>query len=569
MPDVERRTGTLSEARVEGRTLYGYAAVFNTLSVPLQPGGFRERLAPGCFTADALAGDVRLVVDHRDRILGRTASGTLRLRQDDHGLYFEADLPDTSYARDLSESIRRGDVDSCSFAFNVDEGGERWDGDVREVRAISRLHDLTIATGAPPAYPGTSVGVRTTDHDNEEGDMPDERAATAPTNEAGASENENQQREAEAPEAPEQPSGGLQVEQRTAAPASTTSTHRPTPVLTPEQRMVDWQNARPSRSSFTHDDAAQFSLGRAVRGMVLGDWRDAEIERRALSEGTNSAGGFLTPEPLSAQTIDRIRNQARVFQAGATTVPMDSDTLSIPRMTTGVTPAWRAENAAVAENDPAFERVTFTARSLAILVRLSYELFEDMPSQSADLITNELTQALALELDRAALRGTGVAPQPEGIRNQDNVTLQPVGGANGAAPTNYSDLIAAVAALEGRNVTPNAAIWNPRTAATYAGFTDTTEQPLVPPPYLSGVTYLSSNQVPINLTTGTSTDTTEVYLGRWSDLLIGLRPSIGIRVQQLNERFADNMQIGLLAYLRADVQLRYPAAFQVLTGVRP
>lgn len=74
--------------------------------------------------------------------------------------------------------------------------------------------------------------------------------------------------------------------------------------------------------------------------------------------------------------------------------------------------------------------------------------------------------------------------------------------------------------------------------------------------------------MPNNLTTGTSSDTSEVYVGRWSDLLIGVRPTIGVRVRQLNERFADNMQVGLLAWLRADVQLARPAAFSILTGVR-
>jgi HK97 family phage major capsid protein len=73
----------------------------------------------------------------------------------------------------------------------------------------------------------------------------------------------------------------------------------------------------------------------------------------------------------------------------------------------------------------------------------------------------------------------------------------------------------------------------------------------------------------VDLTAGTSSDASEIYVGRWSDLLIGVRPTVGVRIQQLNERFADQMQIGLLAYLRADVQLARPESFVVISGVRP
>lgn len=206
------------------------------------------------------------------------------------------------------------------------------------------------------------------------------------------------------------------------------------PTLGREQRMADWQARRANPGGFTAADGEEFSLGRLVRGMVTGRWEDAELERRALAEGTDSAGGFLTPEILASSVIDRVRNQARVIEAGAQTVPLESDRHSIPRLATGVTGAWRNENAAVTEQDPTFERVTFTPRTLAVLTRISFELAEDMTSGSAAIIERELSAALALELDRVALRGTGTAPEPRGVKNQSGVTAQAVGGANGATP---------------------------------------------------------------------------------------------------------------------------------------
>ena len=93
----------------------------------------------------------------------------------------------------------------------------------------------------------------------------------------------------------------------------------------------------------------------------------------------------------------------------------------------------------------------------------------------------------------------------------------------------------------------------------------TTNAYLAPPPSL--LPRLPTKQVPINLTVGTSTDTSEVYTAQWDQLLIGVRTQLN--VQFLRERFlVDNLQYAFLAYMRCDVQLAQPAAFVVDTGVR-
>jgi HK97 family phage major capsid protein len=71
------------------------------------------------------------------------------------------------------------------------------------------------------------------------------------------------------------------------------------------------------------------------------------------------------------------------------------------------------------------------------------------------------------------------------------------------------------------------------------------------------------------LTAGANSDASEIYVGRWSDLLVGIRTDLRFQVRVLNERFIDNLQYGLLCYLRADVALAHPAAFNVVTGARP
>lgn len=145
------------ELRTAGNhKLVGYAAVFNQLSEPL--GNFRELIRPGAFTRTLQAGaDVRALVDHDpSRIIGRTKSGTLQLREDNRGLLANIDLPDTSVGHDLYESVKRGDLSSMSFGFRSIE--DTWP--TRDRRELIQCDLLDVSVVTFPAYPQTEVQVR-------------------------------------------------------------------------------------------------------------------------------------------------------------------------------------------------------------------------------------------------------------------------------------------------------------------------------------------------------------------------------------------------------------------------
>jgi uncharacterized protein len=153
-----------AELRIEKRDgkaslITGYPAKFNKLSRNL--GGFRERILPGAFTRTlAENADVRGLINHNpDLILGRTAAGTMRLKEDTTGLNMEIDAPDTQIARDLMVSIDRGDINQGSFRFRVrTDNWKNEDGDtVRELQDVD-LMDASVVTF--PAYEDTSAQVR-------------------------------------------------------------------------------------------------------------------------------------------------------------------------------------------------------------------------------------------------------------------------------------------------------------------------------------------------------------------------------------------------------------------------
>ena len=155
------------ELRVEDdgkRTLNGYAVKWNMNSHPIGYDEFRERFAPGAFTQSLAADDQRALWSHdMSRVLGRTGNGTLRLFEDEIGLRFELDLPNTTLGNDTYETIKRGDVDGVSFGFIPRK--QEWDetNESGVIRTISDAELLEISPVAFPAYPDSAVAVRSKD----------------------------------------------------------------------------------------------------------------------------------------------------------------------------------------------------------------------------------------------------------------------------------------------------------------------------------------------------------------------------------------------------------------------
>ena len=148
----------IDESADDGWTVSGYAAVFDSPSEPLpwteyvKRGAFRKTIKDGA--------DVRLLIDHTGVPLARTKSGTLKLREDDKGLYMEARLdPNNPDAVKMRSALMRGDVSQMSFAFETVKDGWNKDRTVRELKEV-RLHDVSIVTY--PAYEETSAEIRNT-----------------------------------------------------------------------------------------------------------------------------------------------------------------------------------------------------------------------------------------------------------------------------------------------------------------------------------------------------------------------------------------------------------------------
>ncbi|WP_119461881.1 phage major capsid protein [Rhodospirillaceae bacterium SYSU D60014] len=323
--------------------------------------------------------------------------------------------------------------------------------------------------------------------------------------------------------------------------------------LAPEQRFADWQSARGGER---HDG---LSLGRYLRAMVVGAKDD--VEKRALSEGTDSAGGYSVPDVLSSRLIDLMRAASVAIRAGARTVPLTSDVNHIAKVLTDPVPGWRAEAGAVAESDPTFTRVTFNPRSLAVLVKASRELLADSLNME-QMLPRIIASAMAVELDRVALFGSGTGSEPGGVTTFTGIQTV----AHSAALTSYAPLLQARTKLMTANMPGvTAYVMHPEDEGTLAGLTATDNQPLMVPPAIRDVPILTSTSVDADFASSSPPPDTEILAGWWPSLMIGMRQEI--RIEVLRERYADTLQYGFLAHLRADVAAEHENAFVQITGV--
>jgi HK97 family phage major capsid protein/HK97 family phage prohead protease len=476
-----------------------------------------KRIAPGAF-AGVLDADVRALLNHDpNAVLGRSKAGTLRLHDEQRGLRFECDLPDSPLGENVREAVRRGDIDGASFRFKV--GDERWDGDLRTVTTVEELHDVTVATYG--AYPAASVELRT---------RPEKTAREHSVTGESHNDAAEQRREERTMDVEDrQGGGGLAVEDRQA---------------TTEQRSVEQR------------------LGDALREVRKG-------ESRALT-----TAAAVSPGELSTVLFDRLRAASVVLSTGIPVLTTDADSVTYPRLTADVAPAWTAEAAAITPGDPTFDTLTATPRKLAHLVQFSNEVLDDSDPSIAQVLNDHLMIVLALKLDQGLLEGSGTPPEIRGIKNISG-TQALAAATNGQQPT-FDNVADAIALLEAVNVPTSrmALIVHPRNVATLrkakastAGtyLWSSTEPAQAAPQTVFGVPVYTTPQLSTNETEGTSgAVANSAYLIDTQSLVYVQRSPIEVELDR--SRLFNSDQSEMRAKLRGDLISPNPTGIVRIRG---
>lgn len=335
-----------------------------------------------------------------------------------------------------------------------------------------------------------------------------------------------------------------------------------------------WLDPRSGREVRVLEQRESFALGLReefdpeLRGLTLGGWLRSlatgprtSAERRALSEGSGGAGGYTVPSILMPGFVDRLRAATAIFQAGARTVPLESDEQTMARLATDPTAIWHVENTSENASDPTFEQISFSTKTLMAIVRASRELAMD--SVNIDqMLQQAFINSFRAELDRVALEGASASGEPVGLSNiagVGNVLLS-------ATLTSYDPILNAIKeVLIDNGPMPRTIIVAPRDWVTLQKLKDGQNQPLQVPPALQNMQMLIGGNVPTD--GGSPQEESRIYVGDFRRMLVGVRSSVQVDV--LRERYADSYQLGFLAHMRVDIQVEHPAAFAMVTKILP
>lgn len=304
------------------------------------------------------------------------------------------------------------------------------------------------------------------------------------------------------------------------------------------------------------DDCQDLNFGKYLRGAVTGEWADAEKERRALSSHLDASGSIMVPTQMSRQIWDIARNKAVVFRAGAVTVPMTSAKLLVPKLTQDPSGEWKSENADASGTTMTFGGVELQARTLFFWMEISQELLQDAGMLEA-VIMGAFAEAAALELDRAALMGTGNGEEPRGLYYNTDITRTAK-----AALSPFDDFADSIYRCENANITPNACIFSPRSQNSIRKKKNGDGEYLLSPDWMP--TQLVTKQIPDNL--GSGSDESLAITGDFSHLLVGIRDQFKIGITGEGAA-AKAYQKWIYGAMRCDVAAIKSEAFDIISEI--
>ena len=321
----------------------------------------------------------------------------------------------------------------------------------------------------------------------------------------------------------------------------------------------DWSNAGFEKEM---SDATGQKLGKQARGFFL----PTDVMTRDLTVGTTTAGGHtVATDLLSGSFIDVLRNKMTVVDLGATMLTDLNGNVAIPRQTGGATAYWVAESGAITESAAAFDQVTLSPNTVGAFSDISRKLLLQSSIDVESFVRNDLATTLAIELDRAAIHGSGSSNQPTGIIATSGIG-DVAGGTNGLAPT-YAHIVG----LETQVAQDNADLGNLAylTNSKVRGKLLTTEKASNTAQMvwgdnntLRGYNAAVSNQVSSTLTKGNQSLSSAIIFGNWSDLLIGMWGGLDIAVDTATGSASGTVRV--VALQDVDVAVRHAESFAAM-----
>jgi len=172
-------------------------------------------------------------------------------------------------------------------------------------------------------------------------------------------------------------------------------------------------------------DATSKKYGRPAGGILVPN--EVLEQKRDLTVGSATAGGNLVAtELLAGSFIEQLKNSMAIMAANPSMLTGLDGNISIPRQTSGSTAYWVGEGSSPTESNLAFDQVNMTPKTIGAFVDYSRRLLLQASVDVEQRIRNDIAQNIALELDRAAIYGTGSSNQPLGIKDTTGIGTQTI-----------------------------------------------------------------------------------------------------------------------------------------------
>lgn len=328
-----------------------------------------------------------------------------------------------------------------------------------------------------------------------------------------------------------------------------------------------------------------FSFCRAIMGIATNQWKGAERERdamlaagekRALSQGTTTAGGFLVPEQHSAEMTQLLRNAS--FLAQLPTRRMEGLTgspVNVSQQDGAAVSRWVAENSAITDDDQTFTETALVPHQLASLTKLSARLLRMGIPGAEQIVREDLMKVTAIELDRTALEGSGVGEEPVGIVSTAGINETVLSGA-----VTFDALTNLVADLDIDNVADTggrAWVMNPVLRRELGQLVDGNSRPL-----LDSLNTWAGDSVPMqrlllgypwhmsNTVTkvcGPSQDRTRLFLVDWNDFIWASWGTMELAASNVAGAAFENNQMFIRILSEHDYALKHAVSAAVLDDI--
>jgi len=362
-----------------------------------------------------------------------------------------------------------------------------------------------------------------------------------------------------------------------------------------KQQQTDWASkifAQPQVPAKKDPKDMGLGAARFIRALAAGkgdperasryvakNWTDTDENKalvKALNESTLAEGGALVPTEYVSEVIELLRGRAVVRSLGAVSLPMNSGSLTMPKLTGGATASYIGEGQNILKTQPTTGQLQLSAKKLAALVPISNDLLRDASPNADAIVRDDLVSAMALREDLAFIRDDGTQNKPKGMRYwapAANVVARTQDSGANTLATVTADLAAMVNRLENANVRFIRPGWimTPRTKWYLWSLLNSNGNPVFREEITQGrlltFPFRTTTQIPNNL--GGSGDESELYLADFADMIIGENTELIIDVST-EAAYHDGSNV-VAAFSRDETVIRFGArhdeSIAVLTEV--